>query len=120
MKLNTKTAFIGLPMLRTRHSLLIGWREIMNFYLISYDLIQDKNYKGLIDAIKSIANGYCTPLKSVWLIGNSGTSSEVRNYLSGYIDSDDKLLVVKLSDEAAWTTSIGNDNAQWILNHLQP
>ncbi|MBI1450407.1 hypothetical protein IL972_00445 [Acinetobacter sp. FL51] len=92
----------------------------MNFYLVSYDLIQDKNYEILIDAIKSIANGYCKPLKSAWIIGNSGTSSEVRDYLLGYIDSDDKLLVTKLSGEAAWTISIGNENAQWILNHLQP
>jgi len=92
----------------------------MNYYLVSYDLIKDKNYESLINAIKSIADGYCNPLRSVWIIGNLGTSKDVRDHLLKSIDSDDKLLVTKLSGEAAWTTSIGSENAKWILKHLQP
>ena len=62
-------------------------------YLISYDLIGDKDYEKLFDAIKSIANGYSRPLKSVWIVGHKGEAADIVNALSRYIDNDDKLFV---------------------------
>ncbi|TFW72064.1 hypothetical protein C3Y98_04470 [Methylotenera oryzisoli] len=74
----------------------------MALYLISYDLIQTKNYPKLHDAIRKYGN-YCKPLESTWIIQTADTTINIRDYCLQYIDIDDRLFVVKLeADTAAW------------------
>lgn len=87
-------------------------------YLISYDLIKDKDYSKLIDAIKSIANGYSNPLKSVWIIGYSGKASDIVTALSPYMDSDDKLLVTLVTKDTSWTKTLGDKTREWLRKHV--
>lgn len=87
-------------------------------YLISYDLIKDKDYSKLIEAIKSIANGYSKPLKSVWIIGHSGSASDIVNALSPYIDSDDKLLVTLVTKDTSWTVSLKEETRAWLRKYV--
>lgn len=87
-------------------------------YLISYDLIKDKDYDKLFAGILKISNGNCTPLKSVWIIGHDGPASAIRDSLKPYLDSDDKLLVVKLTGQGAWTTSLAEKDKVWLKNNL--
>lgn len=87
-------------------------------YLISYDLIKDKDYSRLIAAIKSIANGHTKPLESVWIIGHNGSALDIINSLVPYIDSDDKLLVTRVTDDTAWTTTIRARSKEWLKQYL--
>jgi hypothetical protein len=87
-------------------------------YLISYDLIKDKDYSKLIDAIKSIANGYSNPLKSVWIIGHSGKASDIVTALGPYMDSDDKLLVTLVTKDTSWTKTLGDKTREWLRKHV--
>lgn len=86
-------------------------------YLISYDLIDKKNYEKLFEGIKAISNGNCRVLESVWVIGHNGPSSEIRDSLKSYIDSDDKLLVLKLTGESAWR-NLGDSKSAWLKENL--
>ena len=87
-------------------------------YLISYDLIKYKDYEKLTNAIVSISKGCVRPLESVWIIKHEGKASDIRNTLKPYIDSDDKLLVVKLTREAAWTSSLDQEDRDWLKSYL--
>ncbi len=90
----------------------------MTNYLITYDLIDDKDYEKLIDAIKSIANGYTNPLKSVWIIGHNGSAMDIVKALSPHIDSDDKLLVTKVTEDTAWTKTIREKSREWLRKYV--
>lgn len=84
--------------------------------LISYDLMGSetyKDYKILIDRIKKYPN-WSKPLKSVWLIKTEDTPSKVRDKLRSYIDSDDKLIVVDITNKTWATTRVASNVTEWM------
>jgi predicted transcriptional regulator len=54
--------------------------------------------------------------ESAWAIVTSHTYVEIRNNLKQYIDSDDRLMVIKSGKSAAWTKAIASD--QWLKENL--
>ncbi|WP_335987108.1 hypothetical protein [Acinetobacter bereziniae] len=90
----------------------------MKYYLVTYDLIKDKDYTKLIDAIKSIANGYAKPLLSTWIIGHQGSSKDIVNALVPYMDKDDKLFVTLVTNDTSWTKTLGEKNREWLKKHV--
>ncbi|MCF0049273.1 hypothetical protein LXM25_04335 [Dyadobacter sp. LJ53] len=84
-------------------------------YIINYDLRKQRDYDSLYKAIKSYGT-WARPLESTWVIVTEQTAIEVRDYLSKYMDSDDGLLVVRSSGEAAWR-SVDCKN-EWLKEHL--
>ena len=74
----------------------------MGSYLISYDLDKPgQDYTDLIDAIKKL--GDHKVLFSEWLVKCNYSASQIHDYLRKFMDGNDRLLVVGLSGEAAWT-----------------
>ncbi|WP_338558170.1 hypothetical protein [Acinetobacter sp. KS-LM10] len=90
----------------------------MTKYLISYDLIGDKDYEKLFEAIKSLANGYSRPLESVWIIGHKGAASDIVNALSRYIDNDDKLFVTLVTKDTSWTKTLTDSTRNWLKKYI--
>ncbi|WP_151867666.1 hypothetical protein [Acinetobacter soli] len=86
----------------------------MAVYSITYDLIKDKDYTRIIDAIKSISGNWATPTKSQWLVETTKNESEIRNYLSSYIDNDDKIFVCKIEMPSWATRNISQSVLQWL------
>lgn len=87
-------------------------------YLISYDLIEEKDYERISKAITLISDGSVRPLKSVWIIGHEGSAEDIRGALNSYLDADDKLLVAELTKDVAWTSSLDPDHKGWLENYL--
>lgn len=85
-------------------------------YLVSYDLIEKKDYKALIDKIKSYS-GWAKIHKSLWAVLSTKSAADVFDDLKGEIDADDKLLVVKSGREAKWT-KISDEVDKWMLDTL--
>lgn len=77
----------------------------MNSFIISYDLNNEKDYSKLITKIESYPNA-AKINKSVWFINSQNKSSEIRDNLVNYIDSDDSLFIAKLTGQAAWRNVI--------------
>lgn len=72
-------------------------------YCISYDLNKsDKNYDGLIEAIKEYSN--IKALYSTWFVKSNKSASQIYNDLKGYIDSNDHLFVIEVeaSNKQGW------------------
>lgn len=87
----------------------------MSSFIISYDLISDKDYSKLYEAIRNYGS-FAHILESVWIIKSSSSSSSIRDNLASYIDSDDKLFVAKLTGESAWR-NLSKEVSDWIHNN---
>lgn len=75
----------------------------MKTYIISYDLIGSEtllDYRKLIDIIKTV-DYWAKPLKSVWLVKTNLSSEQIRNELMKVVDSNDKLLVIEVTNNWA-------------------
>jgi hypothetical protein len=82
----------------------------MRTYLISYDLDKPgQNYDGLIVRLKAL--GAIKMLYSEWVLRAASTAVAIRGDLQRFIDSNDKLLVVGLTGEAAWTSLMISDDS---------
>ncbi len=80
----------------------------MRVYQINYDLRKNRDYSSLFKKIESYGT-WARPLESCWIIATTQSASQVRDSLASVLDSDDGLLVTRLSGEAAWR---GLDNEQ--------
>lgn len=87
----------------------------MGSYIISYDLISNKNYEDLFKAIKNYGT-YAHVLESVWIVKSSNNSTQIRDNLMNFLDSDDKLFVAKLTGESAWR-NLSKEISDWIKNN---
>jgi hypothetical protein len=81
----------------------------MKKYLISYDLDKPgQDYPRIIGELERL--GAIRILYSEWILRNDATASALRDHLKAFIDSNDMLLVVALTGEAAWTSlMVSND-----------
>lgn len=87
----------------------------MATYLVSYDLRKVRDYSELYQAIKSYGT-YAKILESLWAICTTKSAEEVHNHLSGSIDKDDGLFVIKSGVEAAWLHV--NCSNEWLKTNL--
>lgn len=87
----------------------------MSSFIVSYDLISDKDFSKLYEAIRNYGS-YAHVLESVWIIKSSSSSSNIRDNLMSYMDSDDKLFVAKLTGESAWK-NLSKEVSDWIKNN---
>ncbi len=90
----------------------------MKSYLITYDLIKRKNYPELLKAIRSAFSTHWHCLDSTWIVKSDSSATQIRNYLLPHIDKDDKLIVILLQKESAWTLSFPQDCQDWLRNNL--
>lgn len=73
----------------------------MSTYVISYDLIKNKDYESIHNAIKTLGK-WARVVESTWIITSDKTCTEVRDYLLKHMDDDDRLFVIQSSGIGAW------------------
>lgn len=89
----------------------------MDSYLIAYRLNDpEKDYSDLLDKIKEEYDTWYI-LDSTWLIKSNLNANQIRDSLKPYIDSNDKLLVVRLSGEGAWV-GFSSQASDWLESNL--
>lgn len=83
-------------------------------HLIIYDLhIPGQYYPSLIDAIKSL--GTARKLgRSCWAVKTNLTSTQIRNYLATFLDSNDYLFVCPFGSFA--TLNCAQETVFWLNN----
>lgn len=92
----------------------------MNTLLISYDLggpETSTSYNKLITKIKS----YWTrakPLESFFFIKADKTCTNIRDELSPFLDSNDKLLVIDISKDDRASYKISEDVITWMKREI--
>lgn len=90
----------------------------MNTILVSYDLIAPgRDYKTLHEHLKSYRT-WAKPLESLWLIKTSFSASEIRDKVTLYLDSNDRLFVINVTgQESAWR-NLPDKVSRWIKDNL--
>lgn len=73
----------------------------MGVFLISYNLIDEKDSKAIQDRIKTY-NRSSQILENAWLISSSQSAIEIRDHVYRSTDNDDKIFVCRLSGN--WST----------------
>lgn len=86
----------------------------MAVYSITYDLIKDKDYTKVIQAIKLISGNWAKVTKSQWLVETIKDEGEIRDYLLKYTDRDDIVFVCKINMPNWATKNINEDVVQWL------
>lgn len=93
----------------------------MTTFLIGYDLNKNAppgQYDDLMAAIKDLSGGtWWHHLESTWIVVSELSAENIRDHLRGYLDSNDELLVVKLSGSGAWT-GFSESGSSWLLQNL--
>lgn len=87
----------------------------MTCYIISYDLVKERDYEKLYEAIKSYDN-WARITESTWAIITNKSAKEVRDNLVKSLDGDDKLIVIKSGEEAAWKNASCSN--EWLKKNL--
>lgn len=84
-------------------------------YIVSYDLRKpEQNYQGLISRIKEYT--HCKVTESCWILSVSWSSKKICDDLIRYLDSNDRIIVAKLTGDAAWMNLLSsNDDVKKIL-----
>ena len=86
----------------------------MAFFAVSYDLVKRKDYPELWEEMARL--GAHKALLSLYLLNLSNDDpKEVRDHFAQYIDSDDRLLVIKIDDAASLRCFKGTND--WIATH---
>ena len=92
--------------------LILKFRN-MYTYLISYDLMKSgQDYSGLIKKIKELGTWWHC-LDSTFIIKSNSNAVTIRDTLKYYIDNNDKILVVRLQGEGAWS-NFDYNCAKWL------
>ncbi len=85
-------------------------------YIIIYDLrAPGRNYASLYQAIKDYGT-WGKISESAWAVVSSQNSVEIRNNLMKYLDSNDRLMVVRSGQDAAWVNAMASKD--WLQENL--
>lgn len=85
-------------------------------YIIMYDLrAPGRDYSALYSAIKSYVYwGRIT--ESTWAVVSELNAFAIRDHLMKYIDSNDRLMVIKSGLHAAWVNTMASND--WLKQNL--
>lgn len=88
----------------------------MNCFIITYDLCNPgRDYSSLYGALKAFPKwGKIT--ESTWAVVSDSNAIGIRDHLLGFIDSNDRLFVIKSGREAAWNRAFADN--QWLKDNL--
>lgn len=84
-------------------------------YIISFDLKPNRTYQKFKDAIKSYGT-WARITESTFAVVTESSATEVRDYLIQYLNSDDRIFVMKTGGRSAWRHAIADSD--WLKKHL--
>ena len=73
----------------------------MACYIVSYDLRNERDYPELYAALKAYGT-WARMTASTWAVVTPESAAEIRNYLSQFMDPDDRLFVIQSGTQGAW------------------
>lgn len=87
----------------------------MASFIITYDLVNGRDYESIYTAIKSLGR-WARVTESVWVITSDEDCISIRDKLLQHMDDDDRLFVTKSSSVAAWKNT--RCSSEWLKNNL--
>lgn len=88
----------------------------MGMFLVSYDLIDGKNYDRIIKELERLG-AVRTQLSSYLTDVTAERSTGLLQHLKNFVDADDRLMVIKITEKPAHTIGLKGTQA-WIDGHF--
>jgi hypothetical protein len=90
----------------------------VNTIEINYDLVAPgRDYSKLSTYLKSF-NGYSHALESLWLVRTTKSAVTVRDEIKQYVDANDKVLVLDVTNDAWATLHLSKSTNEWLQGHM--
>lgn len=90
----------------------------MTAYIITIETSSESVREKVRTQLKTYG-GYCPILKDSWAISNAATSSvQIRDSLTGLLDPNDRIFVIRSGTEAAWAKAYSKENSDWLMKNL--
>lgn len=90
----------------------------LSVFCVSYDLrAPGRNYEDLYNAIRAFGTWW-HQTESVWLIASSKGTVEIRDYLTQFTDSNDKLFVIEVKRHWAGK-GFNKEEYDWLKDNLK-
>lgn len=83
----------------------------MALFVISYDLVKRKDYPELWAALGKA--GAHRPLLSLWLLRSNSTPQQISDWLTKYVDDDDRLFVAAVDGTPWYKNALAGTN-KWL------
>lgn len=85
-------------------------------YLVTYDLVDGKDYGRIIKELERLSA--VRTQFSTYLVGvTTETAAGFLQHLKGFVDADDRLMVVKLYEKPAWTVGLSG-TTDWVTRNF--
>jgi hypothetical protein len=85
---------------------------------VSYDLSKPgRDYPGLFEFLSSF-NAWTRVLDSMWLIRTSSSEQRVRDELMGFVDSNDRVVVLDVTEDS-WAANFTSDSTNWMYGNMR-
>ncbi len=82
-----------------------------NGFLLTYDLIKEKNYPRLIDELKRLE--WQPELWSVWMLPRTKSEGltvlKLLDHFRKFVDGDDEFIIIEIADIAPWLNGKNRD-----------
>ncbi len=89
----------------------------MNEYLIAYDLTNHNDCSAICGAISGLDTNSWPCLHSTWVAHSPLSAEQIANRLRPHIHHNDKLFIVKVSDD--WSSvGLPKRSAEWLQDNL--
>lgn len=99
-------------------NLLALTTRIMNTLLVSYDLITPgRNYEPLRKFLESHSS-WAKPVQSLYMVKSSKSAESLRNDLTPFLDTNDKIIVIDVTSDAAAWKGLSEKVSDWIKKNL--
>lgn len=85
-----------------------------NFFIVSYDLFNEKDYAKIEKSIEAISYDFIKPLFTVFIIRSTYSYAELRETLEKALDRDDRLLVAEVDVCRIASYNLEDEAIQWI------
>lgn len=95
----------------------------MAAYIIGYDLNKEaanysKKHKALTDKVIETFETRWKPVDSTWIVVSTLTAVQIRDLLKALLDSNDKLIVIRVANDGAWH-GLTEAEGKWMVNTLK-
>ncbi len=90
----------------------------MTTYIITFDIQDKQRLNKLKNYLREKKSAVCPIHENAYAIRDEKKSSEIRDELMQFTTAADRLFVIRSGTEAAWKSSYGVDNDNWLKKYL--
>lgn len=87
-------------------------------YLVSYDVKNSRRDALIRETLLTISEAWWHQLSGVWLLNTQHNSYEIHNFLLKYFTEEDRLFIIRISNDADYNGYLPKNAWVWIEENM--